>query len=105
LFFLIAALNDVDVLACNVQNAYVKAKTKEKAWFRGGDNMRTYKGKVVVIVCALYGLKSLGARKGEHMANTLQNARFKSCLADPDIWFRLAIKLDGTKISVCTRTR
>jgi len=91
-------LNDVDVLACDVQNAYMNAKTKEKVWFHGGDNMGTDKGKVVVIVHALYGLKSLGVRWHEHMANTLQNARFKSCLADLDIWFRPAIKLYGTKI-------
>jgi len=98
LFFLIAALNDVDVLACDVQNAYVNAETKEKVWFRGGDDMGTDKGKVVVIVRALYGLKSSGARWHEHMANTLRHAGFKSCLVDPDIWFRPATKLDGTKI-------
>ena len=33
MFFLLAALNDVDVLACDVQNAYINAKTKEKVWF------------------------------------------------------------------------
>jgi hypothetical protein len=30
LFFLVAALNDLDVLACDIQNAYVNAKTSEK---------------------------------------------------------------------------
>ena len=70
LFFLLAALNDVDVLACNVQNAYINAETKEKVWFRGGDEMGPDKGKVVVIVRALYGLKSSGARWREHMAQT-----------------------------------
>jgi hypothetical protein len=29
LFFLVAALNDLDILACDVQNVDVKAKTKE----------------------------------------------------------------------------
>ena len=28
LFFLLAALNDVDVLACDVQNAYINAKDR-----------------------------------------------------------------------------
>jgi hypothetical protein len=98
LFFLLAALNDVDVLACDVQNAYINAETKEKVWFRGGDEMGTDKGKVIVIVRALYGLKSSGARWREHMAQTLRNAGFVSCKADPDIWLRPAVKSDGTKI-------
>ena len=46
LFFLLAALNNVDVLACDVQNAYVNAETKEKVWFCGGKDMDPDKGKV-----------------------------------------------------------
>jgi hypothetical protein len=53
---------------------------------------------VIVIIRALYGLKSSGARWREHMAQTLRNAGFTSCKADPDIWLRPAIKDDGTKI-------
>ncbi len=98
LFFLLAALNDVDVLACDVQNAYVNAETKEKVWFRGGNELGSDSGKVIIIIRALYGLKSSGARWREHMAQTLRNAGFKSSLADPDIWLRAAVKPDGTKI-------
>jgi hypothetical protein len=98
LFFLLAALNDVDVLACDVQNAYINAETKEKVWFRGGKEMGSNQGKVIVIVRALYGLKSSGARWREHMAQTLRNASFVSCKADPDLWLRPAVKDDGTKI-------
>jgi hypothetical protein len=35
LFFLLAALNDLEITACDVQNAFVQAKTKEKVWTRG----------------------------------------------------------------------
>jgi hypothetical protein len=61
LFFLLAALNNLDVLARDIQNAYINAVTKEKIWFRGGDEMGSDKGRVIVIICALYGLKSSGA--------------------------------------------
>jgi hypothetical protein len=98
LCFLLAAFNDVDVLACDVQNAYINAETKKKIWFRSGDEMGLDKGKVIVIVCALYGLKLSGARWREHMSQTLRDGGFKSCLADPDLWLRAAIKLDGSKI-------
>ena len=98
LFFLLAALNDVDVLACDIQNAYINAGTKEKVWFRAGAEMGIHKGKVVVIVRALYGLKSSGARFREHLAQSLRDAGFGSCKADPDVWLREAVKSDGTKI-------
>ena len=98
LFFLLAALNDVDVLACDVQNAYINAMTKETIWFRGGNEMGTDKGKVIVIVRALYGLKSSSARWRAHMAETLRNGGFTSCKADPDLWLRPAMKPDGSKI-------
>jgi ribosomal protein L31E len=61
LFFLIVALNDVNILTCNVQDVYVNAKTKEKVWFKGRDEMGQHKDKVIVIVHALYGLKSSSA--------------------------------------------
>ena len=34
--FLIAALNDVDLLSCDLENAYLNAPCKEKIWFEGG---------------------------------------------------------------------
>ena len=99
LFFLIAALNDLDVSCCDVQNAYINAPTKEKVWFRAGSELgQDNKGKVVVIVRALYGLKSSGARFREHMAQTLRNLDFKSTKADPDVWIRSAVKPNGDKI-------
>jgi Reverse transcriptase (RNA-dependent DNA polymerase) len=98
LFFLIAALNDLQIKACDVQNAYINAPTKEKVWFRAGQELGSNAGKVVIIVRALYGLKSSGARFREHMAQTLRDAGFESCKADPDVWLRKAQKADGTKI-------
>lgn len=56
--FLIAALNDLDILAGDIQNAYLHAPTKEKLYFYAGDEWKADKGRVVVIVRALYGLKS-----------------------------------------------
>ena len=95
--FTIAALNGLDILAADVQNAYLNAPTKERVWFKAGlefgpDNV----GKPVKVVRALYGLKSSGARWRDHMANTLRSGRFRSCYADPDVWMRKNRKPDGT---------
>jgi hypothetical protein len=71
----------VDVLACYVQKAYINAATKEKICFCGGNEMGSNKFNVIVIVHALYGLRGC-----------------ISCLADPNLWLRVATKPDGSKI-------
>lgn len=96
--FTVAALNGLDILAADVQNAYLNAPTKEKVYTTAGlefgpDNV----GRPVLIVRALYGLKSSGARWRDHMASTLREAGFKGCLADPDVWLRSNVKPDGHK--------
>ncbi len=49
----------------------------------------------VLIVRVLYGLKSNGAAWRSHLANTLCQLGYKSCLADPDVWLRPATKPNG----------
>jgi hypothetical protein len=59
--FLIAALNDIDIMSCDLENAYLNAPCREKIWFEGGLECGEDRGKVCVIVRSLYGLKSAGA--------------------------------------------
>ena len=59
--FLYAALNDLKVFACDIQNAYLTAKCREKIWCRAGPEFGNQEGKIMIIVRALYGLKSSGA--------------------------------------------
>jgi hypothetical protein len=94
---LLAALNDLDVLVADVQNAYLNAPTKEKVWTRAGMEFGSNRGRPAKIVMALYGLKSSGARWRDHMANTLREAGFQSCYADPDVWMRAGVKPNGDK--------
>ena len=44
----------------------------------------------MVIIKALYGLRSSGARFHEALANTLRKEGFIPSKADPDLWMRLA---------------
>jgi hypothetical protein len=98
LFFLLAALNNMNVLACDIQNAYLNAPTKEKVWFCGGKELGPDEGKVIVIVRALYGLKSSDARFRDHLAQMLQDAGFIGCKANPDVWLRPVVKPSGEKV-------
>lgn len=96
--FLIAALNDLDILAADVQNAYLNAPTKEKVYTIAGPEFgATNEGRPVILVRALYGLKSSGARWRDHMAATLREGGFVGCVADPDVWMRKQVKPNGEK--------
>ena len=98
MFFLLAALNDLDVLSGDIQNAYLTAETSEKLWTKLGDEFGpAKKGRIAIVVRALYGLKGSGKAFRDHLAKHLRAMKFKSCRADPDIWMRAAVKQDGTE--------
>jgi hypothetical protein len=61
LAFLIAELNELDVLAGDVTLAYLNAPCREKIWFEGQVENGEERGKVLIVTRALYGLKSSGA--------------------------------------------
>lgn len=84
----IAALNGLDVLAGDIQNAYLNAPCDEKIWTILGDEFGPeLSGKRALVVRALYGLKSAGASHRAHLASRMEHLGFKSCLSDPDLWF------------------
>ena len=57
--FLIAALNDLQILCGDIGNAYLNALTTEKIYYRAGNEWEPLvKGRVLVIIRALYGLKT-----------------------------------------------
>jgi hypothetical protein len=76
--FLLAALNDIDILAADIGNAYLNADAREKVHttlgLEFGQNMA---GKTAVICKALYGLKSSGAAWRAHLANTLHDLYYE----------------------------
>ena len=91
----VAALNDLDVLAADVGNAYLNADCREKIWCIAGPEFGSNQGKKVIIVRALYGLKSSGAAWRAHLASTMSDLHFEPCQAEPDLWMRPASKPDG----------
>ena len=93
---MLAALNDLDIQAADIENAYLTAPCREKVWTRAGMEFGEQDmGKVFIIVKALYGLKSSGAAFRAFLAERLDEMGFKSSIADPDVWLRAATKADG----------
>jgi hypothetical protein len=97
LAFLIAELNGLDIMTCDIGNAYLHAPCREKVWFQGGVETGEDRGKILVVTRALYGLKSSGASWRATLASTLVDLGFVGTQADPDAWRRAACRPDGTE--------
>ena len=97
--FLIAALNDLDIKAADIGNAYLNAPPREKIYIKCGPEFGPeFEGRYAIIVRALYGLKSSGASWRSFLARVLdEELNFKMCRADNDVWFKPAKKADGTR--------
>jgi len=96
IMFLIVALNDVDILSADIGNAYLNAPTKERVHTTAGPEFGPNRiGQTVVIVRALYGLKTSGAAWHSLLAESITAMGFQHSLADPDVWFRPATKHNG----------
>ena len=60
--FFLGELNDLDVMAADVGNAYLHAYTKEKLYTIAGPEFGELEGRILIIVKALYGLKTSMSR-------------------------------------------
>jgi hypothetical protein len=97
LAFLIVALNDINIMSTDLENAFIQAPCCEKIWFESGLECGEDYRKVCIVVHSLYGLKSAGAEFGSALTQTLQDIGFTSTKANPDIWICQAIKDKGHK--------
>ena len=92
----IAALNGLKVLAADIENAYLTAPCREKIWTVAGPEFGSDAGKKMLIVRALYGLKTSGAAFRSFLAEHLHDMGFTPSQADPDVWLRPGIREDGS---------
>ena len=91
IMFLIAALNDLDIEMCDIGNAYLNAETRERVWFRAGDEWGSARaGCQVMIIRALYGLKTSGAEWKKTFADYIKHTLgYDPCIgADDNVYLR-----------------
>ena len=82
-------LNDQELHAADIGNAYLEAFTEEKVCFIAGPEFGPDKaGKVLIIVKALYGLRTSGAQFHKKLAETMRDLGYFPSKADPNIWMR-----------------
>ena len=85
-----AALNDLEVQASDIQNAYLTMPFAEKIYTKLGPEFGADKDNTAIIVHALYGLKLAGASFGKHISDCMRTMGFDACKANPDLWYKPA---------------
>ena len=93
--FLYAALNGLDMLGCNVLNAYLNAPCQERLWIEAGPEFGDEKGNVFLIKRALYGLRLSGAAWRKMLMDVMLDLGYTNTFADQDVWRRKATTADG----------
>ena len=69
--FLIAELNDLEVMAADVGNAYLHGYTKEKIYTVAGPEFGDLQGLILICIKFLYGLKTSMGRWHEALSKIL----------------------------------
>jgi hypothetical protein len=86
----LAELNQLELWATDIGNAYLEAHTLEKVCIKAGKEFGALEGHTLIIAKALYGLRSSGLRWHEKFADCLRNEGFQPSKGEPDIWMREA---------------
>ena len=81
-------VNDMIVKTSGIINAYIRVPCGEKVYTILGTDFGPDEGKMMIIVRALYGFKSVRSSFRNHLARCMQYMVYKPCLDDPDLCIR-----------------
>ena len=84
----LSQLNDFEIWGADVGNAYLEAYTDQKLCIIAGPEFKELQGHLLIMIKALHGTRSGGARWHDRLFDILQELRFKPSMADPDVWMR-----------------
>jgi hypothetical protein len=85
--FFLGDLYGISCCTCDIGNAFLYGKTKEKVYITAGPEFRAnLYGKNLIIDKSLCGLKTSAARFHEHLSESLLRLGFKKIKHDPVLW-------------------
>ena len=84
----LSQLNNLEIWGADVGNTYLEAYTDEKLCIIAGPEFKELQGHLLIMIKALYGTCSGGARWHDRLFDILQELKFKPSKADPDVWMR-----------------
>ena len=88
----LAALSDLKVLSCDIQNAFLTAPNKEKVYIIAGPEFGAEASQIMIVTRALYGLRSAGASFRSFLADHFREMGFTPSKADHDVWMRPSVR-------------
>jgi len=86
--FAIGELNNLPCCAGDVGNAYLHGFTRELVYIIAGPEFGPLQGRILIVVRALYGLRTSAARFHEHLTANLRKLGFYPSKADPNMFYR-----------------
>ena len=103
------ALDGIDVKCAAIQNEYLNASPKERVWLRSGKEFGVQRGRVLVIISALYDLKGDVSAWESALMQLMRELGFIWCRAYRDVLIRVAVDTlelgatnnDGTYTGEC----
>ena len=84
----LSQLNDLEIWGADVGIAYLEVYTDEKLCTIAGPEFKELQGHPLIMIKALHGTHSGGARWHDRLSDILQELKFKPSKADPDVWMR-----------------
>ena len=90
-------MNELDILAYEIRNAYLTAKCRKLIWAVVGPEFGSEKVSIMVVKMALYVLKSSVAAFREKLAGLINGIGYTPSKSDQDVWMRAAIMPDSTE--------
>ena len=84
----LSQLNDLEIWGADVGNAYLEAYTDETLCIIAGPEFKELQGHLLIMIKALYGNRSGGARSHDRLFDIYQELNLKPSKADPVVWMR-----------------
>jgi hypothetical protein len=85
--FFLGELYGLSCCACEIGNAFLYGKTKDKVYITDGPEFgANLHDENLIIDKSLYGLKTSAARVHEHLSESILGLGFKKTKHDPDLW-------------------
>ena len=91
----ISVIFDLDVLACDIQNAYTGADCREQVWVVAGTKFGSEAGKNMLVSKAIYILKGSITESRDFLADTLNAMVYRPIYPDPCLWLCPEVNPDG----------
>jgi hypothetical protein len=86
--FVAAILMKLQIIAADIGSAYIQAFTSKNVYVIAGPEFNELKGRILIIVKALYGLKTSGGQWHHKLADNISDMGFLPCQADFNFWIR-----------------